>query len=516
LKNIFHLGEVLMLEAEVQARIISLYWNEKKSIRKIAEIVGVDRKTVKRVIDRKKVILERQSATRVSMLDPYREQIKEMLLKDPTMASTTIMHRLREVGYMGGLSIIKIYVRKIKMKSHKVREAFLRLEFAPGECAQVDWGEFGDPFGDGVKIHCFVMVMCYSRMMYLEFTRSERFEDFIRCHENAFSFFGGIPKECWYDNLATAVTDRYGGVVRFNPRFFSYMGHHSIAPHACNPARGNEKGRVENGIKFIRSHFWSGRTFKDFNDLCMQSILWRDQYLNLRDHRVTKRIVTNLFEAAEKSALGPINPLKFETDEVLTKVISPDFHFVFETNRYSVPWTLVGLAVTIRINEKTLKIYYHEKYVAGHERSYLKNKVFTNPKHQEGLLAKKPGAVSQDESRMAALKGLGDGVRQYFVSLRASSRSLRSEMNRLLALSTVYGVEALNAACFEMLKDGIIGIEKLERYLRVEKVMIKNPEPMKFTREKLNRVVPGTSLSSYDELLITDDPIKTEGEPDGS
>ena len=505
-----------MLEAEIQARIISLYWNEKRSVRKIAEIVGVDRKTVKRVIDRKKVILERQSVNRVSLLDPFREQIKEMLAKDPTMASTTIMHRLRDVGYMGGLSILKILVRDLKMKSLKVREAFLRLEFAPGECAQVDWGEFGDPFGDGVKTHCFVMVMCYSRMMYLEFTRSERFEDFIRCHENAFNFFGGIPKECWYDNLATAVTDRYGGVVRFNPRFFSYMGHHSIAPHACNPARGNEKGRVENGIKFIRSHFWSGRTFKDFNDLCMQSILWRDQYLNLRDHRVTKRIVKNLFEAAEVSALGPINTLKFETDEVLTKVISPDFHFVFETNRYSVPWTLVGIAVTIRINEKTLKIYYHEKYVAGHERSYFKNKVFTNPKHQEGLLAKKPGAVSHDESRMAVLKGLGDGVRQYFVSLRASSRSLRSEMNRLLALSTVYGVEALNTACFEMLKDGIIGIEKLERYLRVENVAIKNPEPMKFNREKLNRVVPGTSLSSYDELLIKDDPTKTEGEPDGS
>ncbi len=505
-----------MLEAEIQARIFSLYWNEKKSIRRIAELVGVDRKTVKRVIERKQVILERQRANRSSLLDPYKEQIKEMLVKDPSMASTTIMHRLRDFGYMGGLSILKEMVRETKSKSHKVREAFLRLEFAPGECAQVDWGEFGDPFGDGIKIHCFVMVMCYSRMMYIEFTRSERFEDFIRCHENAFNYFEGIPKECWYDNLATAVTDRHGGVVRFNPRFFSYMGHHSIAPHACNPARGNEKGRVENGIKFIRSHFWSGRTFKDFNDLCLQSILWRDQFLNLREHRVTRRIVKNLFESTEKPELGPINTLKFETDEVLTKVISPDFHFVFETNRYSVPWTLVGLAVTIRINEKTLKVYYHEKYVAGHERSYLKNKVFTNPKHQDGLLAKKPGVVSQDESRVVALKKLGDGVRQYFLSLRASSRSLRSEMNRLLALSTVYGVEPLNIACLEMLKDGIIGIEKLERYLRVENVAIKNPEPMKFHREKLNRVIPGASLSSYDELLVKNDSTTNEGESDGN
>jgi hypothetical protein len=352
-------------------------------------------------------------------------------------------------------------------------------------------------------------------MMYLEFTRSERFEDFIRCHQNAFHFFSGVPKECWYDNLATAVTERYGSVVKFNPRFFAYMGHHAIAPHACNPARGNEKGRVENGIKFIRSHFWSGRTFKNFEDLCMQSILWRDQYLNLREHRVTRRIVKNLFQTEEKSALRVMNDLKFETDEIITKVITPDFHFIFETNRYSVPWTLVGIAVTIRINEKSIKVYYHEKYVAGHERSYLKNKVFTNPKHQEGLLAKKPGALSQDESRKVALRKLGDGVREYFESLRASSRSLRSEMNRLLALSTVYGIEALNSACFEMLKDGIIGIDKLERYLRVENVQVINPEPMKFNREKLNRVIQGASLRSYDELLANIKPNE-EGEPDGN
>lgn len=504
-----------MLEAEIQAKVLSLYLNDKKSIRDIARIMGVDRKTVKRIIKRKQVMLERQRAARTSLLEPYREHIREMLIKDPTMAASTMLHRLREIGYMGGITILRDYVAAQKSKSPKVREAFLRLEFAPGECAQVDWGEFGNVFHDGVKMHCFVMVLCYSRMMYLEFTRSERFEDFVRCHENAFNFFGGVPKECWYDNLATAVTDRYGGVVRFNPRFFAYMGHHGIEPHACNPARGNEKGRVENAIKFIRSHFWSGRSFKNFEDLCIQTILWRDQYLNLREHRVTRRIVKNLFLTEEKPVLRPINDLKFETDEVITKVITPDFHFIFETNRYSVPWTLVGIAVTIRINEKSINIFYHERPVAGHERSYLKNKVFTNQKHQEGLLAKKPGALSQDEARMTALRKLGDGVRDYFKSLRASSRSLRSEMNRLLALSTVYGTDALNAACFEMLKDGIIGIDKLERYLRIENTEIKNPEPMKFNKEKLNRVIPGTSLSAYDDLLIKTKPTNKGEESDG-
>ncbi len=504
-----------MLEAEIQARILSLYFSDKKSVRAISILVGVDRKTVKRVIDRKQVALTKRLPQRISQLDDHRERIKELLHKDPMMAASTMLHRLRDYGFNGGVGILRNYVRELKQRSPKVREAFLRLEFAPGECAQVDWGEFGDTFKDGIKMHCFVMVLCYSRMTYIEFTRSERFEDFIRCHENAFNYFGGVPKECWYDNLATAVQDRLGSTVKFNPRFFSYMGHHGITPHACNPARGNEKGRVENGIKFIRSHFWSGRAFKDFDDLCLQSILWRDQYLNLREHRVTKRIVKNLFLAEEKTILLKMNPLVFSTDEILTKVVTPDFHIIFESNRYSVPWTLVGVAITIRINAKTIKIYYQEKYVAGHERSYLKNKIFTNPKHQEGLLNKKPGAVNQDAQKLQALNKLGDGVRDYFTSLRASSRSLKLEMNRLLALSTIYGVDKLNEACFEMLKDGIIGVEKLERYLKVEKTVTKNPEPLKFNKEKLNRVIPSASLQSYDQLLVSETKNNITGEDEG-
>jgi transposase len=156
-----------MLDAEIQARILSLYFSDKKSVRAISILVGVDRKTVRRVIDRKQVALIKRLPQRISQLDDHHEKIKEMLHKDPSMAASTILHRLREYGFNGGVGILRNYVRKLKQKSPKVREAFLRLEFAPGECAQVDWGEFGDVFGDGVKMHCFVMVLCYSRMAYI-------------------------------------------------------------------------------------------------------------------------------------------------------------------------------------------------------------------------------------------------------------------------------------------------------------------------------------------------------------
>lgn len=137
-------------------------------------------------------------------------------------------------------------------------------------------------------------------------------------------------------------------------------------------------------------NFFAGREFKDFTDLKTQSIIWRDNIANKREHRSLQRVVRLVFESAEKPKLLVMNPSAYETDEIFSRVITPDFHFIYETNRYSVPWTLVGMAVTVRVNPNELKIYYHEKMVTSHERSYLKNQVLTIESHRAGLLERKP------------------------------------------------------------------------------------------------------------------------------
>ena len=217
-----------MLTPEQQAQILAWHYGEKKSSRSIAKLLGVSRKAVRRVIERRKVNLAAESGKRGSILDPYKPYLLELLKKEPSLQTPAALHRIRDQGYMGGITTLHEFMKKNRVKSTKSKEAFLRLEFAPGETAQVDWGEFGDPFNDGVKIHCFAIVLCYSRYMYIEFTKSEKFEDFIRGHENAFRYFGGAPKECWYDNLTSAVTDRMGSLIKFNARFLAYMGHHGI------------------------------------------------------------------------------------------------------------------------------------------------------------------------------------------------------------------------------------------------------------------------------------------------
>lgn len=493
-----------ILSPEIQAQILTFHYSDKRSIRSIAREFGVDPKTVRRVVRRREVRLEIRAGKRQSILDPFKPELVEFLKKDPRITNTSLLNHLRSRGYAGGVSIVKDFMKEARGRFVRPREAFLRLEFGPGEVAQVDWGEFGDVFGDGIKMHCFAMVLAYSRMIYVEFTRSERFEEFIRCHENAFRFFGGVPRECWYDNLTTAVSDRMGGLVRFNARFMAYMAHHGARPHACNVARGNEKGRVEDLIKYIRMNFWSGRSFADFDDLTKQVFIWRNQTANQREHRTTRRVVRILFESDEKPKLLALNPVPYDTDEIFSRSVTSDFHLQYETNRYSVPWTLVGMTITVRVNDRELRVYYNEKFICSHERSYLKNKVFTTEAHRSGLLERKPGA-SRETWQLGYVKSLGPKMAEYVELVRQGPRSLKYELSRLVALVTVYGEAMVLGACGECLSSGIVGVDNLELYLKRQHHPSNtnlNPEPIKFNSEKLNRVHPAVDLRRYDALYF--------------
>lgn len=494
-----------MLKPEVQAQILALHFGQSKSVRAISQELKVSRKSVKAVIARRSVRTESDGALapRKSILDAYKPLILEKLLRDPAMPATAIHQSLRKLGFTGSVRRLRFYVASVRVDP-KPREAFLKLSFEPGDCAQVDWGEFGDVFGDGRKIHAFVMVLCYSRKIYVEFTRSERFEDFVRAHERAFRFFGGVlPKECWYDNLATAVSERMGKLVRFNARFRAYAGHHGITPYACTPASGNEKGRVEDGVKYIRSSFWPDRQFHDFQDLKNQCAEWVSGTANVREHRATRRIPDLVFDHEEKQHLLGMNPHPYETDEIISKDVPPQFHLIFETNQYSVPWTLVAMVVTLRADDESVRIYYGGKQVASHARSYGKHQTFTNPAHQAGLLERKPGG-DHHAWQVALVKQSGPSLERYLKLVAAGHRSLRSEVRRLVALITIYGAQEVNLAAGELLIRGVVGVESLEMLLKARGAEIRHPEPLNFQKANLNRMTGVPDLSRYDALLFED------------
>lgn len=501
-----------MLSQQLQAQILALHYGQGRSSRSIARELGLNRRSVTAVIVRRQIRDTPEArGPRPSILDPYKQLIREKLLRDPAVPATAIHQSLRRLGFPGSVRRIQEYLLTVRVDP-KPREAFLKLSFEPGECAQVDWGEFGDVFGDGRKIHAFVMVLCYSRKLYVEFTRSERFEDFVRAHERAFRFFGGkIPRECWYDNLATAVTERAGKLVRFNARFSGYLGHHGVTPYACTPASGNEKGRVEDGVKLLRSSFWADRTFANFADLQAQCADWLVSVANLREHRSTRRIPALVFEHDEKQHLMDCNPQPYDTDEILSRNVPPQFHLVFETNQYSVPWTLVGMIVTLRADDESVRFYYGGKQVSAHVRSYGKHQVFTLAAHQSGLLERKPGA-DHHAWQLKLVQDSGESLMAYLKCVAAGQRSLRSEVKRLVALITIYGAPSVNEAATGLLTRGVVGVENLEMLLKAQGAAERAPEPLQFKSPKLNRMTGTPDLSHYDALLF-EEPAEAEKPP---
>lgn len=493
-----------MLSPDIQAQILTLHFGQKKSVRAISRELKVNRITVARVITRRLIKTEPQPPLKPkpSILDPYKNAIQEKLLRDPAMPGAAIFQSLRRMGYTGSVRNVQEHVSKVRV-SPKPREAFLKLSFEQGECAQVDWGEFGDVFNDGRKIHAFVMVLCYSRRLYVEFTQSEKFEDFLRCHERAFRFFGGVPRESWYDNLTSAVTERIGKLVRFNVRFRAYVGHYGITPYACNPASGNEKGRVEDGVKYIRSSFWPDRIFRNFADLNAQCAEWLTDFANSREHRATRRIPDLVFEHEEKQHLMDINPHPYDTDEVMSKEVGPQYRITYETNQYSVPWTLVGMTVTMRIDDESVRFFYGGKLVAHHVRHYGKHKEFITPSHEAGLIERKPGA-DHHAWQVSLIKQSGESLASYLKLISAGHRSLRSEVRRLVALITIYGAENVNNAAGELLTRGIVGAENLELLLKAHGAVEQAPPPLTFQSSRLNRMTANPDLSRYNEFLFED------------
>jgi transposase len=491
-----------MISPELQAEILALHFGGKLGTRAIATRLRINRKAVRRVLERRQVSLKPQvTAKRASILDPWKPRVDQILVRNPTLTVSRILQQLRAEGFLGGYTCVRTYVASHRERPNRPREAFLRLNFPPGEAAQVDWGEFGIPFNDGIKVHCFLMVLAHSRLLYIEFTRSEKFEEFIRCHENAFKYFGGrVPQEIWYDNLRSAVTERMGHIVRFNTRFMAYMGHHAIRPHACNPARGNEKGRVEDAVKYVRMSFWEGRQFRDFEDLCRQADQWRDEFANKREHRSTRRVPALLFEAEGKSLLRPMNEYPYDTREVFSRVVPPSFLVAYESNRYSVPWTLVGMTLTVRVGDKVIDCYYNDRKVASHVRRYTKNMTYESREHFKGLLERKPGA-SKESWQVQAVKNIGPAMGEYLNLLRSGHRSIRNEVSRILALATVFGDAAVNNAARDLLAGGIVGVDSLELALKSAHDEIA-PAPIQFQNSKLNRVVPTVDLRRYDALLF--------------
>jgi transposase len=267
-----------MTPPELRTRIRRLYFAEHWKVGTIAKEVGVHHDTVRRALG---VFPEQLDlALRVprgSILEPYQDFIGHVLKEYPRLTGSRVFEMVRARGYAGGPAQVRRYIRKTRPAA--APEAYLRLSTLPGEQAQVDWGSFGKVRVGGAErlLSCFVMVLSWSRAMYARFMLDQKLESFMRGHVEAFETLGGVPRSILYDNLKSVVLERNGDAIRFHPRLLELAGHYHFAPKPCAPYRGNEKGKVERTIRYMRDSFFAARRFSSVADLNEQLRWWMDE-----------------------------------------------------------------------------------------------------------------------------------------------------------------------------------------------------------------------------------------------
>jgi transposase len=301
-----------------------------------------------------------------SKLNPFKAQIVHLLERYPYSAAQ-VFQRLREQGFDGGYSLVKAYVRTVRPKR---QPAFLKLAFAPGECAQVDWGSFGSvPVGQtSRRLSFFVMVLCYSRMLYVECTVSQTMEHFLACHQHAFEFFGGIPDKMMVANLKSAVLKRaLGEAPVFNPTYLDFARHNGFTITPCNVGKGNEKGRVENGVGYVKKNFLAGLELPDFSALTPAARQWLDTVANVRVHSETRQQPVQAWHT-ERPSLRPLPLQPFDIATVAQVRASRQFRITLETNRYSVPAHYAGQVLTLKTYPDRLCLYHGDQLIARHTR----------------------------------------------------------------------------------------------------------------------------------------------------
>jgi transposase len=480
-----------------------LYWSERWPIRKIERHLRMSWRTIKKYLDAP--AQNPAPRQRESKLDPFKATIAEWLEKDPTVTAAVIEQRLRPLGYRGGHSILREHLHSLRPRL-KPNRAFLRMEPPAGERFEVDWGHFGalSYSGDVRKLYAFALVEAHSRMLYIEFTHSQTFETFARCHMHAFTALGGVARQIAYDNLATAVAEHDGRLVRFLPRFLGFARDHGFFPHACNSASGWEKGKVERAIGYLRQNFWPLREFTDLHDVNRQARQWLAEIANQRLHSETRERPVDRFQA---QALQPLPIIPYDYRDSAEALVHKDLRLAFDGNRYCVPHRYVGRRLTVKGDSSSVTIYHRVEEVVSYARSWRRGQTFGAERFEKILAEERPAARrSQSQQRLLdSLDGLCSRalVEAYLRDMAGTDRSLARQIAELLELIRQYGPEDVAGAIEKAAAARAFGADYVTNILRQQQTPRRPQPPLRLRDPRLNELVTDpVSLLAYDAFIL--------------
>jgi transposase len=440
-----------VVSKEVEARILRLYHAERWRVGTIASQLGLHHTTVRRVLVHAGVPRALELG-RSSMIDPYLPFVRETLEKFPDLRASRLYEMLRARGYPGGPDHLRHLVALHRPR--RPAEAYLRLRTLPAEQGQVDWGSFGSlRVGRAMRrLSAFVLVLSYSRAIFLHFCLDQRMPSFLRGHQLAFEHFAGCPRVLLYDNLRSAVLEREGDAIRFHPELLALAGHYRFEARPVARARGNEKGRVERAIQYIRHAFFAARAFTDLDDLNAQAIAWcTGPAADRRCPEDPARSVRDVL-AEEQPRLLPLPDAPHSTDERCAVSVGKQPYARFDLNDYSLPHTHVRRTVTVVASLTRVRILDGAELLATHPRSYDRGQVIEDPAHVEALVQHKREA--RHHRATDRLTRAVPQSRALLVQLAERAIPLGSATAALVRLLDHYGPAELRAAIDEALERG--------------------------------------------------------------
>lgn len=484
-----------MIDYETYSRIHDCHERQGLTITQTARTLGLDPRTVAVWLARPRYE-PRRSPSRGSLLDPFKPRITRLLDTHPYSAQQ-IFQRLREEGYRGGMTILRNYIRRIRPTK---RPVYLKLHFAPGECAQVDWGAQGTVAVGNTcrRLSFFVMVLAFSRQIFVEFTVSQTMEHFLSCHEHAFAAFGGVPSKIMVDNLKSAVLQRLAGTAPvFNPRYSDFARHHGFTIAACNVARGNEKGRVESGVGYVKKNFLHGLELTEFSAIQAAAQVWLDTIANVRIHGETQQRPIDLL-AQERPHLQPLNPHTYDVAQTTSCVASSQFRITLDTNHYSVPAAYAHRRVTVKAYPDRLCIYFDNQLIARHVRRYGRHEDIEDPEHAKALIAQRCRA--REQRLMLRFLALSPDAQAYYDGLELRRLNARNHVRKILALAEIYPTDLVARAIADGLAFQAFSAEYITNILEARARALPEPGPLQLTRrhDLLDLDIAPPDLNAYE------------------
>ena len=457
----------------------------------------------------------RQPVRRVSILDPYKARIDMLLAKSPDLSAVRICEEIGRgpEGYTGSACTVRRYVQTVRPARGRV---YQEVHYEPGQAMQIDWGECGRvQLGATTrKVSVFVAVLCYSRLIYIEFALSQRKAEFYRGLVHALEFFGGSPLAVIFDNLKAAVINGSGRNACFHPEFLALSGHYYLQPIACERRDPESKGIVEGGVRYVKHNALAGRgdELVHFEDYLALAPRWRDEVANVRIHETTRQRPVDRFEH-ERALLRKLPSIPFDTDEVVPAVVSPHARIEFDGNRYSTPPGLARRPVTIRASHDELRVLHEGQVVAHHARCYQRGQLIVLPDHQLAALALR--RRSQSSALEHEFDALGLEARQFHLHLRGQPVKTGVHLRRLLGLARLYGTTELLAAISRALELATYDAAYVENLLLVQRRRRQLPTPTLPTPQR-RELIDEIELEPADPSIYDRFCINTEEDADGS